>query len=84
MFVFPELALGLALVAGFFTLGMLLVCVPRPRKKGFFSKEEIAAENRETAKLKSQEKARRVSTKAKKKAAKVKKKKIAQREKSNK
>ena len=61
--------LAYALTFAFVILGMLVVCVPRPRKSEFVDKEQAAKDK----KLNKQKKAK---AKAKKKANKLKKKKI--------
>lgn len=67
MFEQTEYLLAYALVFAMLILGMLLVCVPRPRKKGFMDPETIAKEKRLRDKQKLQDKNRRKAEKAKKK-----------------
>ena len=66
-----EYGLAYGLIFAFILLGMLVVCIPRPRKKGFIDPAEAAKEKR----LKQRQKAQ---FKSKKKSDKVKKKKMAQ------
>ncbi len=69
MFEQKEYMLAYALTFAFVILGMLVVCVPRPRKSEFVDKEQAAKDK----KLSKQKKAK---AKAKKKANKLKKKKL--------
>ena len=74
-----EYVLAYALVFAFLILGMLVVCIPRPRKKGFFDPLEVAREKRIKQGKKSQIKSRKKTEKAKKKRAKTHAKKLKQR-----
>ena len=74
-----EYLLAYALVFAFLILGMLVVCIPRPRKKGFITPEEAAKEKRIKQGNKIKLKARKKSEKAKKKRAKAGSKKMKQR-----
>ena len=65
-----EYGLAYGLVFAFILLGMLVVCIPRPRKKGFVDPAEAAKEKR----LKQRQK---MQAKTKKKSDKIKKKKMA-------
>ena len=74
-----EYLLAYAMVFAFLTLGMLVVCIPRPRKKGFVNPEEAAREKRIKLGKKAQNKARKKTENVKKKRAKAHSKKIKQR-----
>ncbi len=65
-----EYGLAYGLIFAFLLLGILVVCIPRPRKKGFIDPADAAKEKR----LNQREK---VHTKAKKKSKKLQKKKVA-------
>lgn len=67
-----EYALGYALAFGLVLLGMLAVCIPRPRKGKFLTEKEAEKENRINKKRKANAKKRRSNEKSKKKAAKAK------------
>ncbi len=75
-----EYSLAYALVFAFLILGMLVVCVPRPRKKGFVDPEQAAKEKRIKLGQKVQNKTKKKIEKAKKKRAKAHAKKIKQRQ----
>jgi uncharacterized protein with WD repeat len=68
-----EYLLAYCLIFAFLLLGMLIVCIPRPRKSEFINKEQAAKD-------KALKKRQKVGAKKKKKAekAKAKKKKAAQ------
>jgi hypothetical protein len=68
------IAYGLALA--FLLLGMLVVCIPRPRKKGFIDPQQAEKDKRLKIKKKTQVKMVKKSEKAKKKRAKATEKKI--------
>ncbi|MDE0936653.1 MAG: hypothetical protein ACKVHR_11135 [Pirellulales bacterium] len=68
------IAYGLALA--FLLLGMLVVCIPRPRKKGFIDPQQAEKDKRLKIKKKTQVKMVKKSEKAKKKRAKANAKKI--------
>lgn len=71
-----EYGLAYGLIFAFLVLGMLVVCIPRPRKKGFVDPAEAAREKRLKQRSKAQAKAKKKSKKIKnKKMAAVKKKK---------
>ena len=72
-----EYGLAYGLIFAFLLLGMLVVCIPRPRKKSFIDPADAAKEKR----MNQREKAH---TKAKKKSTKLKKKKLAKVGKKNK
>ena len=65
-----EYLLAYALVAACIVLGMLVVCVPRPRKKKYMTKEQIAKEKAKKANERSKAKAKKDAAKRKKKAQK--------------
>ena len=65
-----EYMLAYAMVFAFLLLGMLVVCIPRPRKKEYLDPQQAAKEKR----LKQQ---RKDKAKAKKKTDKAQKKKMA-------
>ena len=74
-----EYLLAYALVFAFLILGMLIVCIPRPRKKGFFNAAQAAKEKRikqgNKVKLKARKKTEKIKkNKAKSLAKRVKKK----------
>lgn len=71
-----EYVLGYALVFAFLILGMLIVCIPRPRKKGFVDPSQAAKEKRQKMGQKAQKKLKKQSAKIKKKKAKSHAKKI--------
>lgn len=62
-----EYGLAYALIFAFLFLGMLVVCIPRPRKKGFVDPAEAAKEKRMNKRQKAQSKAKKKSEKARKK-----------------
>lgn len=64
------------LIAAFLLLGMLVVCIPRPRKKGFIDPQQAEKEKRLKLKKKTQIKAAKKTEKAKKKRAKANAKKV--------
>lgn len=66
-------------IAAFLLLGMLVVCIPRPRKKGFIDPQQAEKEKRLKIKKKTQMKAAKKSQKAKKKRAKANAKKVKRR-----
>jgi hypothetical protein len=66
-----EYNLAYALVAAFVVLGMLVVCIPRPRKSAILSPEQIAKEKQLKARAKMKAKAQKDSDKAKKKKQKA-------------
>lgn len=74
-----EYLLAYALVFAFLVLGMLVVCIPRPRKKGFVTAEEVAKEKRIKQGQKVKALAKKKSEKSKKKRAKAHSKKMKQR-----
>jgi hypothetical protein len=74
-----EYLLAYALVFAFLILGMLVVCIPRPRKKGFVEPEEAAKEKRIKLGQKTQNKTRKQQAKLKKKKAKAHARKIKKR-----
>lgn len=82
MFAFPEFIMAFALVSAFLFLGLLMVCIPRVRKKGFFSAEDIAKVKREADKVRTRNNARKKMEKSKKRSAKEKKRLTALREKT--
>jgi hypothetical protein len=65
-----EYGLAYALIFAFLVLGMLVVCIPRPRKTGFIDPAEAAKEKRLNQRQKAQ-------AKSKKKSGKLRKKKIS-------
>ena len=65
-----EYGLAYGLVTAFLVLGMLLVCVPRPRKKDFPDPVRDAKEKKLKEKQKAAAKARKATAKAQKLAAK--------------
>lgn len=65
-----EYMLSYALVAAFVILGMLVVCVPRPRKKEFLTREQIAKEKKRKASKKAKARAQKDAAKRRKKAKK--------------
>ena len=65
-----QYALACALVAAFVVLGMLLVCVPRPRKTDFPDPKREAKEKRLMGKQKAAAKAKKDADRARKAAAK--------------
>ena len=67
------------LIAAFLLLGMLVVCIPRPRKKGFIDLQQAEKEKRLKTKKKAQMKAVKKTQKAKKKRAKANAKKVKSR-----
>ena len=67
------------LIAAFLLLGMLVVCIPRPRKKGFIDPKQAEKEKRLKTKKKAQMKAVKKTQKAKKKRAKANAKKVKSR-----
>lgn len=79
MYAQQEYLLAYALVFAFLILGMLVVCIPRPRKKGFVEPEEVAKEKRIKLGQKTQKKARKQQAKSKKKKARAHAKKIKKR-----
>jgi hypothetical protein len=62
-----EYGLAYGLIFGFLLLGMLVVCIPRPRKKGFVDPVEAAKEKRMSQRQKAQAKAKKKSDKLRKK-----------------
>jgi hypothetical protein len=74
-----EYLLAYALVFAFLILGMLVVCIPRPRKKGFVEPGEAAKEKRIKLGQKTQNKTKKQQAKLKKKKAKAHAKKIKKR-----
>ena len=74
-----EYLLAYALVFAFLILGMLVVCIPRPRKKGFINPEQIAKEKRIKQGQKIQNKTRKLQAKLKKKKARAHAKKVKRR-----
>lgn len=74
-----EYLLAYALVFAFLILGMLVVCIPRPRKKGFVTREEIAKEKRIKQGQKVKLKSKKKMEKSKKQRAKAHSKKVKQR-----
>lgn len=70
-----EYLLGYALVAAFLLLGMLLVCVPRPRKSEVVDKEQAAKDKKQKARQKSAAKKKKAADKARAKKTKARKKK---------
>lgn len=65
-----EYMLSYALVAAFVILGMLVVCIPRPRKVKYLTKEQLAKEKTRKANEKAKAKARKDASKRRKKATK--------------
>lgn len=70
MYTQSEYMLSYALVAAFVVLGMLVVCIPRPRKAKYLTKEQLAKEKIRKANDKAKAKARKDAAKRKKKAKK--------------
>ena len=64
------------LIAAFLLLRMLVVCIPRPRKKGFIDPQQAEKEKRLKLKKKTQIKAAKKTEKAKKKRIKANAKKV--------
>ena len=56
-----EYGLGYALIFAFLILGLLVVCIPRPRKKGFVDPAEAAKQKRMNQRQKAQAKAKKQS-----------------------
>lgn len=69
-----EYAMAYALTAGFVVLGMLLVCVPRPRKSDFADPVRDAKAKKLQEKRKATAKAKKEQLKSKKAAEKKRKK----------
>lgn len=69
-----EYALGYALTFFLVMLGMLVVCIPRPRKAKFLTEKEAEKEKRLNKKRKASAKKKKSAARAKKKAEKAKKK----------
>lgn len=74
-----EYLLAYALVFAFLILGMLIVCIPRPRKKGFVDPDALKKQNRISAGKKAKAKTQKIADKAKKKRAKA----VAKKKKQN-
>jgi hypothetical protein len=66
-----EYLLAYGLVAALLLLGVLVVCIPRPRKKGFIDPQQAEKEKRLKIKKKAQMKAIKKTEKSKKKRAKA-------------
>jgi hypothetical protein len=64
-----EYGLAYGLIFAFLLLGMLVVCIPRPRKQGFVDPAEAAKEKRMNQRQKAQAKAKKKSEKLRKKKA---------------
>ena len=62
-----EYLLAYALIFALLLLGMLVVCIPRPRKPGFVDPEAVAKEKRIKQSQKIQIKKRKLAEKTKKK-----------------
>lgn len=62
-----EYGLAYGLIFAFLLLGMLVVCIPRPRKQGFIDPVDAAKEKRLNQRQKAQAKAKKKSSKLKKK-----------------
>jgi hypothetical protein len=75
MYTQTEYGLAYGLIFAFLLLGMLVVCIPRPRKKGFVDPAEAAKEKRMSQRQKAQAKSKKKSAKLKKKKMKAAKKK---------
>lgn len=65
-----EYGLGIALTFCMVLLGLLVVCIPRPRKAKYLTEKEAEKEKRILAKRKSNAKKKRSAEKARKKAKK--------------
>jgi hypothetical protein len=65
-----EYLMSYALVAAFVVLGMLVVCIPRPRKAKYLTKEQLAKEKIRKANEKAKARAQKDAAKRKKKAKK--------------
>jgi hypothetical protein len=65
-----EYLMSYALVAAFVVLGMLVVCIPRPRKAKYLTKEQLAKEKIRKANEKTKARAQKDAAKRKKKAKK--------------
>ena len=65
-----EYMMAYALVAACIVLGMLVVCVPRPRKSKYMTREQIAKEKTKKANEKAKARAKKDAAKRKKKAQK--------------
>jgi hypothetical protein len=74
-----EYLLAYAMVFAFLILGMLVVCIPRPRKKGFVDPEQAAKEKRIKLGQKAQAKTKKKQAKLKKKRSKAHAKKVKKR-----
>ncbi len=66
-----EYMLGYALTFALILLGVLVVCIPRPRKSRFLTPEQEAKEKRRNKKRSAQAKKKRAADKAKKQKAKA-------------
>ncbi len=67
-----EYMLSYALVAAFVVLGMLVVCIPRPRKKEYLTREQLAKEKKRKANEKAKARAQKDAAKRRKKVKKKK------------
>ncbi|MEL7497561.1 MAG: hypothetical protein AAFN77_08120 [Planctomycetota bacterium] len=67
-----EYALGYTLAFCMVLLGILVVCIPRPRKAKYLTEKEAEKEKRLLQKKKAASKKKRAAEKAKRKAAKAK------------
>jgi hypothetical protein len=65
-----EYLMSYALVAALVVLGMLVVCIPRPRKAKYLTKEQLAKEKIRKANEKAKTRAQKDAAKRKKKAKK--------------
>ena len=70
MYTQSEYLMAYALVAACIVLGMLVVCVPRPRKKKYMTRQQIAKEKIKKANEKAKVRAQKDAAKRKKKAQK--------------
>ena len=70
-----EYLLAYGLVAACLLLGMLIVCIPRPRKSEVVDKEQAAKDKKNQVRLKAAAKKKKAADKARAKKAKARKKK---------
>jgi len=75
MYAQKEYLLAYCLVAACLLLGMLMVCIPRPRQSEVVDKEQAAKDKKDQARQKAAAKKKKAAEKAKNKKAKARKKK---------